>query len=225
MKKIICLLLALTCVFALISCGGEKGIDKFIGLVDASEPTKIVTHTHITYGEEEPLEGRFVTSVEGNNSTLEYWYERNAIPGVDDSEDPIMEIDGVIYYKDGKYSEDGENWTTSTPDANVVNVKFELNAKRLGSYVLSKDGKTLTTIVTAANAEKLFGIKLENVVDDSVVVTIKNNGTYLVAVTISYSITAEDGTVADVIVDTSYTYNVIPTEGDDETTEGGGEEE
>lgn len=222
MKKIICLLIALSCMFALFSCG-DKEIDKFIELVDSSNPTKIVTHTHVAYGDEEPLEGRFVTTIEENNSTLEYWYERNAIPGVDDSEEPVMKIEGFVYYKDGKYSEDGENWTANVPDENVINVTFKLDKKHLGDYTVSKDGKTLTTVVTAANANKLFGLTLENVVDDSVVLTIKNNGTYLTAVTISYSITNADGTVADVMVDTSYTYNVITT-GEEPEDEGGEEE-
>ncbi len=209
MKKIICLLLAITCVFALISCS-DKDAENFVKLVNESVPTKITTHTHFTYGSEEPLVGRFVTTVDGSKTTLEYEYQRNAIPGVDDSEDPVMTISGTVQYSDGKYSEDGgETWTAETPDAAAMQIKFNLDLKKLGKYEL--DGNTLTATLTSKNVFDVLGLTLEGVSDDGVTLTVNTNGTYLTAVTVSYTKVISENNSADVIIDTSYTYNSVNT--------------
>ncbi len=200
MKKFICLLIALTCVLGLISCGDDKA-DGFIKLVNASAPTKITTLTSINDGEE-TLNGKYETVIDGQNSEMSYRYERYAT--VEEAADSyIKTVQGTVYYKNGLYSEDGENWVVATPDAVANQVALNLTSKQLGDYTISKDGKTLTTTVTSEQAEKLLGVDV-NASDDKVAITVVHNGKYLSTVTVAY--TTE---TASVTIDTSYTYNTV----------------
>lgn len=200
MKKFICLLIALTCVFGLISCGDEKA-DGFIKLVNDSAPTKITTLTSINDGEE-ILNGKYETVIDGQNSEMSYRYERYAT--VEEAADSyIKTVEGTVYYKNGLYSEDGVNWVAATPDVAASQVALNLKSKLLGDYTISKDGKTLTTTVTSEEAEKLLGVNVA-AVDDKVSITVVHNGTYLSTVSVSYTTAT-----ASVIIDTSYTYNTV----------------
>ena len=200
MKKFICLLIALTCVFGLVSCGDEKA-DGFIKLVNGSVPTKITTLTSINDGEE-ILNGKYETVIDGQNSEMSYRYERYAT--VEEAADSYIKIvEGTVYYKNGLYSEDGVNWVAATPDAIASQVALNLDSKLLGDYTISKDGKTLTTTVTSEQAVKLLGVDVE-ANDDKVSITIVHNGTYLSTVTVAYTTAT-----ASVIIDTSYTYNTV----------------
>ncbi len=216
MKRIICLLLALTCVFALFSCG-DKELASIIELIDKSEPTRIVTHTQVTYGAETPLSGRFVTVIDGNNSTTEYRYERNAVPGVDVSDEPIMEVAGTVYYKDGMFSEDGETWKTESPDMGAMLVKFVFTEKSVSNYTI-KDGN-LTATLTPDEAAEIFGKTFENIKDNAIVLTIVTNGTFITGETVQYTV-LDGETEAEVFVETSYTYVALPG-GDGESADGG----
>ncbi len=200
MKKFICLLIALTCVLGLISCGADPA-DEFIALVNDSAPTKITTLTSINDGEE-TLTGKYETVIDGQNSEMSYRYDRYAT--VEEASDSyIKTVEGTVYYKNGLYSEDGENWVSATPDAAAQQVALNLSSKLLGDYTISKDGKTLTTTVTSKQAEKILGVNV-NASDDKVTITVVHNGTYLSTVTVAY--TASAGSVT---IDTSYTYNTV----------------
>jgi hypothetical protein len=107
---------------------------------------------------------------------------------------------GTVYYWEGMYSTDGDNWTVKTPDVDILNVKLELAREYLGTYRMSKDGKTLTADkISAANAEKILGVKINT--DGNVKITITSNGTYLWKVSVEY-----ENSVASVRLETSYTY-------------------
>ncbi len=200
MKKIICLLLVLTCAFTLFSCA-DKEIEAHIELVNASNPTNITTHTSYV-SEEETLSGRFVTAIEDDVCTMTYSYERLADPVLDGGEDRIKEVEGTVYYKDGKYSEDGENWSAASPDNNLVNIVFDLNVKNLGDCTLSSDGKTLSTTLNAEQAQKVLGLTLP-ASEEGISLSITHNGTYLSYIVISYVSTSG----ANVMIETSYAYN------------------
>ena len=75
MKKIICLLLALTCVFTLFSCKKDKDLEKFVELVEASKPTKITTLTYYTVSGT-VYKGNYETVFDGENFEMNYSYER-----------------------------------------------------------------------------------------------------------------------------------------------------
>ena len=200
MKKIICLLLVLTCAFALFSCGNEE-IKAHIELVNASNPTNITTHTSYVSAEE-TLSGRFVTVIEGDVCTMTYAYERLADPVLDGGTERIKEVEGTVFYKDGKYSEDGENWSAASPDKNLVNIVFDLSVENLGNCKLSSDKKTLSATLNAEQAQNVLGLELP-ASEEGISLTVTHNGTYLTYVVISYVSTSG----ANVMIETSYAYN------------------
>lgn len=203
MKKFICLLIALTCVLGLISCGDDPA-QAFITIVNDSAPTKITTLTSINDGEE-TLTGKYETVIDGQNSVMTYRYDRYAT--VDEAADSyIKTVEGTVYYKNGLYSEDGENWASASPDVAASQVDFNLDSKLLGNYTISKDGKTLTTTVTSEQAKLILGVDV-NASDDKVSITVVNNGKYLSTVTVAYQTAT-----ASVTIDTSYTYNTVAAE-------------
>lgn len=203
MKKIISLLLALTCVFALFSCG-KSDAEIFIDTVNSSSPTRIITQT--SYNDSEnTLRGRFETTVDGSNTTLTYSYQSYELPSADKDPDAyIRTSEGTVYYKDGLYSTDGENWGTDVPSASAMQVKLALSIDCLGDYKISDDGKTLTAKITAEQAEKLLGIKL-SATEDGISLTIAHDGTHLRSISVSYA----TANAVLVTLETSYSYNAI----------------
>ena len=198
MKKIICLILALTCVFGLTSC--TRDAKKFIKLINESQPTKISTVTSINDGERK-FSGKFETTIDGSDFELTYSFQRYTIPGENDDPDAFLTTEeGTVYYKDGKYSNDGETWFTDAPDAAARQVKFAFDAKNLGDYTISKDGTTLKASVTSEQAEAMLGVNVE--ATDVVEITIKHDGTYLRSIEVYY--TTENA--ESVTISTSYSY-------------------
>ena len=125
--------------------------------------------------------------------------------------------------KDGKYSVDNENWTTSVPDEATMQVKFNLDPAYLGNYVISQDGKTLITSLSAENAKEVLGLEITSLVGE-VSLTVSNNGTYLTGLTIMYTITI-NGAESQVVIDTSYTYSPVVSDDANDETDGEGAEE
>lgn len=204
MKRIVCLILALVCVFALASCE-DKALVAFAEVVEGTAedavvytPSEIKTLTTIDT-EDETFNGTYVTLIDGEGVEFQYSYERYA-ELADATEDYITTVEGVVYYKDGKYSEDGIVWTVETPDVDMMGVTLCLDGKNFTTYQLSKDGKTLVATFSAEAAEAVLGRALS--ASGEITMTVKTNGTYLTRVTISYE--TENSTV---LIDTSYTYS------------------
>lgn len=204
MKKIISLLLALTCIFAFVSCGEETAADKFVKIVNSSEPTRIITNTSYDDGENKFV-GRYETTLYGSDFEFSYSYQQYADPTTSANPDEyIQTVSGKVYYNDGLYSVDGVNWGAVSPDAAAMQVKFVLDAENLGDYEISTDGKTLETVVTAEQAEAILGIKL-NATEDGVSIVITHDGKNLRGITVSYATE-----YAEVVsLDTSYSYNAV----------------
>lgn len=201
MKKILCLLLALTCVFSLFACKAEEDeMSVFVQTVAASSATKVTTLYSLTTEGGEVFNGNFTTEIDGENSVSTYKYERYAT--LEEAADSyIVEISGTVYYKDGKYSEDGENWFAEVPDTGAISIKFDLNPENLGTYELLNSGKTLMATLTAEQAKAVLGADIN--ASGSVSMTVKTNGKYLTSVSVTYK-TVNNATV---VLDTSYTYN------------------
>ena len=200
MKRIISLLLATVCLFALFSCGGDSSVEAFTKIVSSSEPTKIITVTSYDDGEN-VLAGRYETQIYGADFMMDYNYEDYAIPAAGASADEyIASHVGKVYYRNGLYSTDGGNtWTTATPSESARQVKFDLGAVELKGYTLSKDEKTLTVTVSAEDAEKILGVKL-SATEDGVNIEVVHDGKNLRQINVSYS--TENATL--VTLETSY---------------------
>lgn len=205
MKKtlsfILVLSLAVGCVFAFASC---KKKSEIYGLAAAANPTKTVTLVTYTAENGDELHGDYTMEVEGNNSIFTYEYQRYRTVedgAADDSTERIKTVDGVIYYKDGKFSFDGDAWETEVPTASSI--KFDLNADYLTSVSINDTDTELKAELTPDNAMKVLGVDLK--ANGNAKITVKTNGVSLSQVIIEY--TTADG--AFVTIDTTYTYNAI----------------
>lgn len=201
MKKIICLLLAIGCAFALFSCG-EGGVEGFASLIKASKPTVIVTQMSQNDGDQ-TFNSTFITTFDGDDFTFEYTTQRYRThqEGIDEgTTNPIKTESGKIYYKDGKYSTDGETWFSAAPDVVANQVKLDLKAKNLDYYSISNGGKLLSALLTAEQAELVFGVAIKATGD--VELDIQTDGKNLRSVTIKYA----TDTLKSVFINTTYSY-------------------
>ncbi len=205
MKKIVSLLLALISVFVFVSCGEEKTTpaEEFIKVVNSSVPTKITTQTTYSVSKSEiTFRGRYETILYGSDFEMSYKYEDFADPSTATDPEAYMQThEGTVYYHDGLYSTDGENWAASAPSVTTMQVKLELDPKNLGEFTISRDGKTLTTVISAEDAKEILGITI-GVTEDGVKLTIGHDGQNLRSIKVSYS--TENASV--VSLDTSYSY-------------------
>lgn len=204
MKKIICLILALVCSFALFSCGEEEGPapeDTLIEIAGKSEPTKIITRTYYTEKSTKIVyEGVYTTTIDGENFVLDYSYQEKAVVTPDTIfEGSVATKSGQVQFKDGKYSIDGgETWFSEAPDSVTLGVTLNVAKANLGTYTVSNDGKTLEAELSADNVKALLGITIPAETAKAVITT---NGTYLTGITVEYS-----SELADVVIATSYSY-------------------
>ena len=212
MKKLICLILSLALTlglaFAMTACGDEEGNDnvdpvtKICNIVGESAPTRIITQTdYVVNGI--ALGGEYITEIEGNNSILTYSYEKMSDP-MDGNSNPHTTVSGKIYYKDGRFSEDGITWKTGAPSTTPI--IFNVSKDVFVNPVVSQDGYTLTAEITPEAALAAFGTDLA--AEGNLVVEIVTDGTNLRDINISGT-TAQG---ASVMVRTSYTYTAVTLE-------------
>jgi hypothetical protein len=213
MKKILCLILALSCIFsctlAFTSCDDGKGGESqdpdkaFFDAVADSRASEIKTLTYYTIEGQDPFNGTYETSIKANGDfTFKYKFTR--IATLDDADNPDVVIEGnratlsgTVYYSAGQYSYDQENWFTEAPAVTVNHPKLNLDKEKLGEYEMNEAKTSLTATLSAEDAQAVLGLEIDATSD--VVIKISTNGTYLTLVSISY----EKGD-AKVRVDTSY---------------------
>ncbi len=198
---ILVLVLALSCVFSFASCKKESAI---YGLVASASPTKTVTLTDYTAADGTIYEGEFIMSIEGNNSIFQFNYERPKTieEGAEDGIlNTIKPVEGVIYFKDGKFSEDGDKWEAEAPT--VANFKLDLKAEYLTGASINDEDTELVAELTPENAIKVLGTDLKP--DGNIKITVRSNGVNLSRIIIEYKTVDQ----ASVRIDTTYTYNSV----------------
>ena len=216
MKKILALLLAMCCVFSVMSCGNKddeepsgepaftpEQVAAIAEIIKTSNPTVIVTVTDYVVGEDE-YKGMFETEIDNKNNKSQFTFSYTRPAVVEDMNDsPEVEVSGKVCYSNGKVSlNEGDDWQQS--DSVYVELDISLDASKLKSYSLSEDGKILTAVATAENAERILGTKISAEGDVTIVIT--TSSVYLYNVRVSY--TAKT-TGASVVIDTSYDYKAI----------------
>ena len=211
MKKTLSLLLALlmlvSCVLAMVSCRKSAIYE----LAANSAPTVIVTAVDYIDADGTQLIGDYTMSIEGDNSIFEFLYQRYRLPedGVaDDTYEMIKEKKGTIYYKDGAYSTDGDEYEAEAPTA--IQLRFNLDKDYLKDVSISEDDTVLTAKISPENAKHVLGTDLKAAGDISI--TVKTNGVNLTMVFVEC--VAVNG--ATVSVRTSYSYNSVNLEFPDE---------
>ena len=204
MKKIICLLLILCCTFAVCSCNKKepKGVAKIASIVESSNPTRITTFSDYYLASETDaatLKGRYFTSImEDGTKKFEFKYDRFAAVGLDSAIETVT--GSVLYNADGSVSEDdGATWTGS--GTGYLPYSLVIDESCFDSFTVSEDGNTLSAVISANKAERVFGTKIS--AEGTILLEVETDGRYLYYVNVSYS-TAN----ASVTINTSYDYSV-----------------
>ena len=208
MKKIIALVLALTCSIALFSCGKKDGIEKDVkdvaSMYESSAPTKIVTTVKNTVGTREyDAEYTLVTGKIGDKiaTVYTYWYEKlrsvedganSEIVGPEEIVKGSREFleDSGVRENGGKWDDEGYNFAPAAGDiaidlkfSNLVDPKYENNV--------------LTFSVAPDKAQDVLAVVLgedldEGAIAGNVSVTITNAGSVITGITVVYTVAATD---------------------------------
>ena len=215
MKKLIALLLALTCLFAIVSCddetpdegnngdtgnnGNQVVLADFSKIVENSKPTKVTTF--VDYGGVDNLKGRYVTLSDGNgNSSFSYEYQRYATIAESNADGRIKTVKGVTYFKDGEYYKtEGDALEGDAVDS-VVSFSLRMEADKFKTLEYSENGNSAVGTLSASDTERVLGVSID--AKDVVTVEITTNGNYVYAISISY--TTQNG--ANVLINTTYDY-------------------
>ena len=183
MKKLLSILLILACVFACVGCGEDEDpanpdAKTLEQIVNESTPTKVVTNVTYKYPEGHALAaytlgGLYSLEMDDGNAILTYDYTRFAT--VEDmANSMVVNVNGAIYSKDGKFSTDGVNWQNGTAEG--LTLKFDIKSENFTTYTKSADGRTLTATVSGDGLENVLGFKVSATGD--VTVTVKTTFDY-----------------------------------------------
>ena len=221
MKKIICFLLVLVCLFACVSCnvkdkiqdtagdllgnfGKKSTVEDISETIGASKPTKIVTRSE--YVGEDTLTAMYTTLVDRNSGKTQFDFEYQRYADIEDMlPTSIMTVAGsVTYNADGSVtSASGESWTAEEAMGYLAE-SIHVDASGFSSYELTNGGNSLKAYVPVSESVRIFGTAID--ADGDILLEIETNGKYLYSVKVSY--TAND-TGAAVVISTSYDYALV----------------
>ena len=205
MKKIIALLLALVCVFALVSCGGTpevpdvpdepdySNLEPFKAAVTASAPktAKIEVSMETTISDE-PMTGEFDISYGAENILVNYTYDQfNEINATNPTAPDKETVTGSATIDKNGNVTDGSVSSTVTAAALA---QYNLDGAKM-TYTVQVG--VLTATVEAANTESVLGVKI----DADVTLTLTVTDGKVTSVTINYTTSEGPATIA-----TTYTY-------------------
>ena len=190
MKKIIALLIAITCVFAMVSCGGGETDDvtAFKDAVAATAPAAVEIETALET-ELGTLEGTFnVTYADDGSAVIEYSYEQfNELTDSSNVTEVKKTVTGTVNVdKDGKYS-DGGALVGSVSAAGGFTIN--LDTSKMKDYEVN--GNVLSATVEAANTQAVLGVAIAY----DVTVTLTKGETSLVSLALTYVTDAGQATV------------------------------
>ena len=222
MKKFVLLILVLS-LLVLPGCklinkgnGKDQGPDAsgVFEIAQRSAPTKIITEVSYVTAAGDSLSGWYVTTTDGTNAIFEYYYERLATPEESIASGDFSRIvaaEGVVYYKDGAYYGDEEEWRPGTGTA--FDLKFDVKESLFSDVVVNDVGTEISGKVSKENLKVLIGTDL-NATGDATV-TLTTNGYNLTMFTVACP--TANGQLS---IRTSYTYNVQELFPEEDVTEG-----
>lgn len=200
MKKILCLILAVVCTFAIVSCGGDDTSD-INNVIANSKPSTV--KTVIEYRGADTLATTYTTMTDyvNNLAVAEYEFERKAEVG-DFADTDIVTESGKVYYKDGKVTKnEGAEWVSVSGFS--YQYKFDVSEKNLVEF--EQTGEVLVTFTAKVEEAKIFnvlGTELDIKDGTFVSITLVISGDYLYSADVFY----ETASGANVSVKTSYEY-------------------
>ncbi len=168
MKKILIIMLALTCAFAMFSCGDKSAsLDGFKKAVDNTAPAVVNVSVEVET-DLGALASNFKTTYAADGSfVIDYSYEQFNTSTSGNADDVKSTVTGqVTCDKDGKYSDGGALTGTTTA---ATGAKLAFNSKKMENVTVSEDGNVLSATVKAANTKAVLGIELAS--DVTLVVT------------------------------------------------------
>ncbi len=232
MKKLISIVLILSCAFLLFSCGKteetvepdltQDTIDQINAMYNAIAPTKVETVSTIAFGNH-VLESTSVLKkgfVDGYAATV-YNYSRQEIRSIEEGSnadylDPIVTIvGGWQYHEDNGYREMDEisgkfgDWDfevedpTPAPGANIL----KINKNTVTDFSVDKENNVITFTVTVKNSEKVFGMEATS----DVTVTMVHSGADVTSVSLSFLGKVpdkKDYPEASITVTATYSYEI-----------------
>ena len=235
MKKIIALMLALACSFALFACGEEEvvtnGVLDTIQYYDNSQPTRVETVTCQTILDDdgvstvEELNGYYLLvtgKINGKIATVKT-YTHDVLRSVEEGSKneivpPVDTVSGSEEYLEGYGRRiDGGPWNPSgynfSPAVGAIKIGITEANITNWTYEEAQYNNTLSFTVTKDKVAEVFGADADGnpvIPDDSdVKVVITNNGAVVTGITISYSVEAEgDFPARNVTVSVTYGYAV-----------------
>lgn len=218
MKKIIAIILAITCAFAMFSCQEEKAdpIETLNAMYKASVPTKVVTDTTEVLGsitltgtstlKTGKIDGKIATTY-----TYSYQELRSIEDGVDSVEKPWIEVSGTKeYYEDKGVRVNGGSWDSDefnfAPAAGSIAIN--ISNENIKDFKEDAATKTVTFTVAADKSAAVFGE--ENAIAANVSVTITHDGAVITGITLSYTVESTEDEYPDAVVTikTVYTYDL-----------------
>ena len=187
MKKILAIVLALACVFGMMSCGGDPLIAGFKTAISATNPTsvKIDTKLETTLGD---FVGEFnATYAEDGSATITYSYEKPNDPTAEGVTDLVSTVTGTVELSaDGTYSDGG---TLVGTVAGAGGYKLNLDESKMKNVEVN--GNVLTATVEAANTEKVLGVSIAFDVE----MTLTKGESGIVSLALAYTTTEGPATI------------------------------
>lgn len=182
MKKILALILALTCAFALFACGEEE--ESPVYAEDAAEfftafgATTIssLKVTVVADTAEGTLTSTYTTTYNADKTgTMTYSIE--TIPGLDSNDDLVVLTGSIACDANGNFFDDGE----ISGKLGATGVNFDYDSDKINNYEI--DGNTLFITVAAADTQAVIGQAIGS--DASITVT-KADGK-IASITLTYT--------------------------------------
>ena len=173
MKKILALLLILTCSFALFACKEESDpeAEAYAAAVEDFATASLAAPKGLTVSVTAEtalgaLKSEYVTTYnEDGSAVIEYSVEK--INGLDSEEDKSVVTGTISVDVGGNYS-DGGDFSGANPVANGFKINFKSDKIKCNIQ-----GDTLRATVAAADTEAVFGVAIPS---DAVLTVVRHNG-------------------------------------------------
>ena len=235
MKKIIALVLALACSFALFACGEEEvvtnGVLDTIEYYSNSQPTRVETVTCQTILDDdgetavEELDGYYLLvtgKINGKIATVKT-YTQDVLRSVEDGSKveivpPVDTQSGSEEYLEGygrringgQWNPDGYNFSPAIGSIAIGITEANITNWK---YEEAQYNNTLSFTVANAKIAEVFGADEDGIpaieADSDVEVVITNNGAVVTGITISYSVEMKgDFPARNVTISVTYGYAV-----------------
>lgn len=214
MKRILVLLITLSLLFTLASCGkDEDGLEIINKAFSASEPTMSVTTDTQIYGSI-TLNGKYtliIGKIDGKSAT-QYIANYDKIDTIENGSGtvitgPVTNVTETKEYVDGRgLRENGGKWKDEDDFApSKGDISLNLTSETVTEYTF--ENNVFTCVISPDNTEAVFGVG--NAIAAEVNLVIKTDGVVITEINISYELEAQgEYPAVSVTTNTVYSYDI-----------------